>query len=603
MNKHTWLWLGMGCHWLASGIAPALSQPAITQLNGIQVVRNGLWLSVSGSATATITRVEAPDRLVVDLPGVTLRQGLHRATIPINRFGVQQARLAQFQSRPPIARVVLDLDATDAQSTANWQTYFDPIRRVLLLQPEAVATAPPPVPDSAPPSNEIATLQSLFVSSNGSIVIQADQPITFSGTNDLATNSYNLTISRARIAPQFSRPTLAANSPIEGIRITPVGESVIIGIRYVNGATIQEGRQADARQVALRVVSQNSPPSTPVSPPPMLPPTLPQTTVPASPTNRGRGVVVVDAGHGGRDVGAVGNGVFEKDIVLAMSLRLGQRLQRLGFAVVYTRTTDVEIDLEPRVEMASRVQGDVFISMHANSLAARSQSVSGVETFYAPRSQVGQELATLVQSEIIAATRAVDRGAKTARFFVLVRTPMPSILVETGFVTNPTEAANLNTPAYQERIAEAIARERRAGLQSLATYEEFAGRSRRNADDLVALLKQIKAQGQRVFALGAPVKGNTLLNYCRWEPGLIECATEVNQFKIGRLTPGTHIPIVDERTLTQQPDYYLILSWNFLDYLIGKYKAYLLAGGKFIVPVPEVRVLSFEVFHARDRQP
>jgi N-acetylmuramoyl-L-alanine amidase len=448
----------MGCHWLASGIAPALSQPAITQLNGIQVVRNGLWLSVSGSATATITRVEAPDRLVVDLPGVTLRQGLHRATIPINRFGVQQARLAQFQSRPPIARVVLDLDATDAQSTANWQTYFDPIRRVLLLQPEAVATAPPPVPDSAPPSNEIATLQSLFVSSNGSIVIQADQPITFSGTNDLATNSYNLTISRARIAPQFSRPTLAANSPIEGIRITPVGESVIIGIRYVNGATIQEGRQADARQVALRVVSQNSPPSTPVSPPPMLPPTLPQTTVPASPTNRGRGVVVVDAGHGGRDVGAVGNGVFEKDIVLAMSLRLGQRLQRLGFAVVYTRTTDVEIDLEPRVEMASRVQGDVFISMHANSLAARSQSVSGVETFYAPRSQVGQELATLVQSEIIAATRAVDRGAKTARFFVLVRTPMPSILVETGFVTNPTEAANLNTPAYQERIAEAIAR-------------------------------------------------------------------------------------------------------------------------------------------------
>lgn len=165
-----------------------------------------------------------------------------------------------------------------------------------------------------------------------------------------------------------------------------------------------------------------------------------------------------------------------------------------------------------------------------------------------------------------------------------------SFILYTALGDHPLETA--------PSIAEAIALEERAGLHRLDTYVEFAARSRRNADDLVALLKKIKAQGQRVFALGAPVKGNTLLNYCRWEPGLIECATEVNQFKIGRLTPGTHIPIVDERTLTQHPDYYLILSWNFLDYLIGKYKSYLLAGGKFIVPVPEVRVLSFEVFHA-----
>jgi len=74
----------------------------------------------------------------------------------------------------------------------------------------------------------------------------------------------------------------------------------------------------------------------------------------------------------------------------------------------------------------------------------------------------------------------------------------------------------------------------------------------------------------------------------------VQCATEVNQFKIGRLTPGTHIPIVHESEVARQPDYYLILSWNFLDYLIGKYKAYLLAGGRFIVPVPSVQVLGFE---------
>jgi hypothetical protein len=69
-------------------------------------------------------------------------------------------------------------------------------------------------------------------------------------------------------------------------------------------------------------------------------------------------------------------------------------------------------------------------------------------------------------------------------------------------------------------------------------------------------------------------------------------ATEVNQFKIGRVTPGTHIPVVDERTLDAPPDYYLVLAWNFADYLRKKYASYLNNGGRFIVPVPEVQVLG-----------
>jgi 2-polyprenyl-3-methyl-5-hydroxy-6-metoxy-1,4-benzoquinol methylase len=143
-------------------------------------------------------------------------------------------------------------------------------------------------------------------------------------------------------------------------------------------------------------------------------------------------------------------------------------------------------------------------------------------------------------------------------------------------------------------VAAAIAREREHGLDRIETYHEFARRVRANADALVALLHELKGQGKRVFALGAPVKGNTLLNYCQVGPDLVECATEVNQFKIGTLTPGMHIPVVDERTIARQPDYYLILSWNFLDFLIGKYKGFLMNGGKFIVPVPTVRVLGFD---------
>lgn len=143
-------------------------------------------------------------------------------------------------------------------------------------------------------------------------------------------------------------------------------------------------------------------------------------------------------------------------------------------------------------------------------------------------------------------------------------------------------------------IQEALEAEKNAGLQKMETYRQFTSRVEKNAVALRSLLTDLKAKGKRVYALGAPVKGNTLLNYARIGPDLVQCATEVNAFKIGRLTPGSHIPIVHESQIDQQPDYYLILSWNFLDYLIGKYKAYLLAGGRFIVPVPSVQVLGFD---------
>ena len=140
-------------------------------------------------------------------------------------------------------------------------------------------------------------------------------------------------------------------------------------------------------------------------------------------------------------------------------------------------------------------------------------------------------------------------------------------------------------------VAQAIAREKEAGLQDLRTYEGFARQVERNRDDLVSLLRKLRAEGRTVHALGAPLKGSTLLNYCGIGPELVDVATEVNQFKIGRYTPGTHIPIVDEREEPRRPDYYLLLSWNFLEFFRRKHAAYLAAGGAFILPHPEVRIV------------
>ena len=141
-------------------------------------------------------------------------------------------------------------------------------------------------------------------------------------------------------------------------------------------------------------------------------------------------------------------------------------------------------------------------------------------------------------------------------------------------------------------IQNALDTEKASGLLQFKTYVDFAGRVENNRRELLKLLHELKSKGKKVFALGAPLKGSTLLNYCNIGPDLVELATEVNEFKIGRFTPGTHIPIVDERTLKNQPDYYLLLSWNFLDFFKQKYKAFLKSGGKFIVPHPEVKVIG-----------
>ncbi len=131
-----------------------------------------------------------------------------------------------------------------------------------------------------------------------------------------------------------------------------------------------------------------------------------------------------------------------------------------------------------------------------------------------------------------------------------------------------------------------------AGLNRRETYDAFARRVVVSMDELKALLVKLKSEGKTVFALGAPVKGSTLLNYRGIGPDLVQAATEVNDFKIGRVTPGTHIPVIDERTLEKQPDYYLVLAWNFADYLREKYHDYLSAGGRFIVPVPQVEIVG-----------
>ena len=175
---------------------------------------------------------------------------------------------------------------------------------------------------------------------------------------------------------------------------------------------------------------------------------------------RGRFKVVIDPGHGGPDPGAVGiAGLRETDVVLDVSLQLARLLQSRGVEVVLTRTTEVDVDLPPRVALANSSGADVFLSVHANALSMMRPDVNGIESFYfEPAGNRARSLAAAVQQQMLAISPgSPDRGVRTARFFVIRRTVMPSTLVEMGFVTGALDAPRLMDANFRRRMAVALA--------------------------------------------------------------------------------------------------------------------------------------------------
>lgn len=136
------------------------------------------------------------------------------------------------------------------------------------------------------------------------------------------------------------------------------------------------------------------------------------------------------------------------------------------------------------------------------------------------------------------------------------------------------------------------AEEQQKGLHDIKRFVDFSAKAAQIKQELVTILRDLKSQGKRIAAYGAPAKGNTLLNYCKIGRDILDYATEKNKLKWGLYTPGMHIPVIPEQDAwSNPPDYYLMLAWNFLDELLAKEEDYRARGGKFIVPIPEPRVI------------
>jgi N-acetylmuramoyl-L-alanine amidase len=309
-------------------------------------------------------------------------------------------------------------------------------------------TADSPV---AQASESIAIVEAIELASDGNqLIIRVDQPITYTSGWESAL-FYTITIKGARLNSGVTAPRVNASSTISRVQVEQDGpETVVIRVQPKPQVQVQEVNQPSPQMLALYLQSYSaSAPSVPVWSGGGDDSKLPR-------PDNGQILVVLDPGHGGNDPGAVGiGGLNEVDIVDPVADQVAALLEANGVSVVLTRTENIEVDLPPRVDLANRLDANLFVSIHANAIDISRPEVNGIETYYYSS---GEQLAEMIHESLIDATGGPDRRVRTARFYVLRNTDMPAVLLELGFVTGEYDAERLSDPEYRETLAQAIAR-------------------------------------------------------------------------------------------------------------------------------------------------
>jgi N-acetylmuramoyl-L-alanine amidase len=434
---------------------PTLPRAASTQLQSVQVTQDGIFVR-TGGGTPEIRQSRSADRqqITVDLLNTTLALSARRDQL-VGRLGISRLQLSQVQASPPIARVTLNVD----RNSPDWQASVSSLGGVAVIPLSGgVATQPTPSQPPTQPTGQLATIEAIELDSRSNqLVIRANQPLSYTSGWDRTTASYRITINSAQLDRQVKGPAFNAQSPIRTLRLRQEdARTVVILVQPATGVQITEPNQLNSRTLALQLQRPR-----PVTPPTAtIPVPVPPRPNPTGPTRpripNGKLVVVVDPGHGGPDPGAIGiRGIQEKEIVLDISRQVASLLEQQGIQAVLTREDDRDLDLEPRVQLAKQVNAALFVSIHANAIDLSRPDINGLETYYY---DTGLALAQTIHASILQATGMPDRRVRQARFYVLRKTSMPSVLVETGFVTGRDDAARLSSPAFRTQMATAIVR-------------------------------------------------------------------------------------------------------------------------------------------------
>ena len=427
-----------------TAVAPVL--PTITQIQYLQVTPDGLFLRTNGG-NPEIKVDRSREAINVELRGAILSPQLTAKEFSVNRNGVSTIQLNQVNNNPPVVRLTLKVGA----NSPDWGASVSSLGGIVLLpgagQSSTIAQRG---------ERQRAKIQSIELSGN-QLLIRSDQPFTYTNGWDRSTGAYRITLNSSQLVERFQEPRLERGAPILRLRVRQDNDAVSILVFPASGIQIGEVSQPSSLMLTLPFYSARTQqvPTSPNYPPVGQGVTdYPYQQLPARRPNA-RALVVIDPGHGGKDPGAIGiGGLREVDVVLPIGLQVARILEQQGVQVVLTRNSDYFVELAGRTAMANRANADVFVSIHANAVDNR-PDVSGLETYYLSS---GLTLARFIHNSILQSLNINDRGVRRARFYVLRNSNMPSVLVETGFVTGYDDSAKLATPAYQSQMAEAIAR-------------------------------------------------------------------------------------------------------------------------------------------------
>ena len=405
-------------------------------INGYYLKNNGLLVSGLGQITsAKLFTLESPKRVVIDLPNTYVDKRIRNKELNLCPDGScsDVAKIGQFEYNK--ARIVV---------TTNTPEKFIPVysadaQSMLLINADKL--------NHTTLTNTVSNIQKAYVnkvsSKSHELILSFTTPVVHS----IVRNDNNITLYLFNVK-SYNEPEIIKT--LNGSVYKPLTLSLLpqIGVKasmkIQKEDVIQVAQSMDGRALRLTINSSKEvkqPEATPA-----------ETEVkPKKPPIKNK--VVIDPGHGGTDYGAIREGINEKDITLDLSKRVASILKSKGYKPALTREDDIYLGLQDRCDYTEVENPEIFVSIHVNSAVA--SEPYGIETHY--YHEPSKELADVIQKHLMKHINTKDRGVIKSKFYVINHTDVPAVLVETGFLSNPDERAELITEKRKQTTAKAIA--------------------------------------------------------------------------------------------------------------------------------------------------
>ena len=406
-------------------------------INGYYLKNGGLLVSGLGQITVSkVFMLDSPKRIVVDLPNTYVDKrirnnelnlcpdGTCRDTAKIGQFDLNTARIVITTEKPD---KYIPIYSADAQSL--FLINADKLKHTSLV-------------------TSVANLQKAYIKKvsgkTSELILSFTQPVVHS----IVRNDNCLTVYMFNVK-SYNEPDLIKT--VNGTAYKSLTMSLLpqIGvkteIKIKKDDIIQIAQSVDGKAIRFILTSQkeikNSDNDT-------------QTDVTAKPKKPPiKNKVVLDPGHGGTDYGAIREGINEKDITMDLTQRVASILKSKGYKYALTRKEDIYLGLQERCDITEEENPEIFVSIHVNSAVATEPY--GLETHY--YHEQSKELAEIIQKHLVKEIDSKDRGILKSKFYVINHTDVPAVLVETGFLSNPSERAELITEKRKQATAKAIA--------------------------------------------------------------------------------------------------------------------------------------------------